>query len=101
MSNPQTGFRGVFLSRIGLKAAEPGDGRHIDWEIGERVMVTSGIDKGRVLVITSDRMSHDALSGQRDPYVREGYFEDDPTKERWAKAEQHLWLADAERFSDA
>lgn len=88
------GFRGVFISRIGLKASEPGDGRNIDWERMERVRITSGIDEGRIFVITSDRMAHDALKGDPKPFVREGYFEDDPTRERWAKAEQHMWLTD-------
>lgn len=87
-----SGFKGVFISRHGLQADEPKDGRLLDWEVGEKVQVSSGLDAGRTFVITSDRKSHDALLPDPEPYVREGYFKDDPTKTRWAKAEKILWI---------
>lgn len=82
----------VFLSRHGVNRAVPGDGSAIDWEIGERVLVTDGKDKGRIFVVTSEGRDHpDAPVGH---LVREGYFEDDPTRKTWAKLERYLWFAD-------
>ncbi len=86
------GFWGVFLSRIGLDPNLPIDGRMVDWKVGERVRVTEGIDEGRIFIVTSGRMTHDDLPHPYG-YVREGYFEDDPSREPWAKAESILWLA--------
>jgi len=80
----------VFVSRFNT-GLRPGDGKLINWEIGERVQVISGQDEGRIFVVDSAGMSHNAVpAGQ---YVREGWFEDDPTKQRVAKAESVLWFA--------
>lgn len=80
----------VFNSRY-TPGLHPGDGARINWEIGERTIVISGPDKDRYFIVQSEGMSHSALpAGQ---YVREGWFEDDPTHRRVAKAESVLWLA--------
>jgi hypothetical protein len=77
----------VFVSRIGHHL-EPGDGERIRWEVGETVEIISGIDRGRRFVIDSDWMRHADTTG----FVREGWFEDDESRTRWAKAEKEFWF---------
>jgi len=79
----------VFLSRH-TPGLQPGQGASIGWEKGERVRVISGPDQGRIFVVDSEGMSHSAVP--QGTYVREGWFEDDPTH-RCAKAESVLWFA--------
>jgi hypothetical protein len=80
----------IFISRY-TPGLQPGDGAKISWEPGETVQVISGQDKGRRFVVTSEGRSHaDAPPGE---YVREGYFEDDPSRTSWAKLEKTLWFA--------
>lgn len=70
-----------------------GDGQMIDWKIGERTRITSGQDKDRIFVIQSETKNHkNCPTG----YVREGYFEDDPSHEMFAKAEAQIWFAPGE-----
>lgn len=69
----------------GLK---PGMGEDIYWEIGDTVEIISGIDKGRMFVITSKHMSHPDAPGK---YVRDGYFVDEPGV-MWAKREEQFWF---------
>jgi hypothetical protein len=79
----------VFASRYSAGLG-PGDGDKIAWNIGETTEVISGQDQGRRFVITSEYRAHDdAPPGE---YVREGYFEDDPSEIPWAKPEKALWL---------
>jgi len=79
----------VFVSRF-TTDLHPGQGRLIDWKIGERVRVISGQDAGRIFVIQSQGMSHHDTPD--DVYVRDGYFEDDPDQKLWAKSESVLWF---------
>lgn len=81
----------VSMSRYtpGLK---PGMGEDIQWHIGEVVLIVDGVDKGRRFVVCSQTMSHPDCPG--NGLVREGYFEDDPTQTKWAKAEALIWFVD-------
>lgn len=79
----------VFASRFS-PGLHPGDGAKINWEIGEHTRVCSGPDKDRVFVVLSEGMAHNAVPA--GTYVREGYFEDDPSQERVAKSESALWF---------
>jgi hypothetical protein len=87
----------VFVSRYsdGLK---PGDGGKISWEPGETVTVISGQDEGRKFVITSEGRSH--AGAPPGEFVREGYFEDDPSRTPWAKMEKTLWFGSGEDISE-
>lgn len=77
----------VYVSRHapGLK---PGMGDCVLWDIGETVEIISGIDKGRMFVITTKHMIHPDAPGM---YVRDGYFVDEPGV-TWAKREEEFWF---------
>jgi hypothetical protein len=80
----------VYVSRYDHNL-EPGRGGHINWRIGERCRVIgSSPDAGRVFVVTSESMTHD--SAPPGSWVREGYFEDDPTRAIIAGPEDKLWF---------
>lgn len=80
----------VFLSRY-TPGLQPGQGASIGWEKGERCRVISGPDEGRTFVVDSEGMSH--AQCKPGDLVREGWFEDNPTR-KVAKAECVLWFAD-------
>jgi len=79
----------VFISRHNPNL-QPGQGYLINWAIGERTLVISGMDNGRIFIVLSEGKTHREVI--RGTYVREGYFEDDPHERRVAKSEAVLWF---------